>query len=151
MIHLHEVAELIQDRLVDAFEDSEVFDGEIPEITRSWRPVREPKDVEDLQVTVVPVAQESTAGTRSKTREVFTVHILIQRRCPDRDSADTLDEFGGDIMRLFRLTVLTKDGKPVGYVPRAVRTNAFSTEHYDQHQVYTSIITVDVISEGTTE
>lgn len=104
------------------------------------------------RVTVTPSAQAvRRAGRGVREREV-TIAIAVQRRVTVVDGAPDLDEFGGLAQLAEEIVDLFDPGPPFsgndqsqGQWMETAQPVLFAQDHLDNHQLYTSVITVTYI------
>ena len=109
---------------------------------RGYRPAVELKDLEALQVTVVPKALTISAATRSSSYFDGVIDVAVQQKV-DADKLADLDALMGlvqgiaDHLRNRRL-----EGLPAAVCTTVENDPVFAPEHLEQHRVFTSLLTV---------
>lgn len=111
-------------------------------IQRRYLPEYSLRDLADTCVTVVPTEATITAAGRTANYHDFSVDVAVQRRVEagDIEALDDLMQLTEEISDALRLKRLA--GYPNAAWLRSEVKATFAQEHLNEHQVFTSVLTV---------
>lgn len=109
---------------------------------RFYRPQFELPELKELKVSVVPKGITITSLGRTSNQNDAAVDVAVQKKVDPADAAELdglmlLVEKIADFFRLRRLTEM-----PTAAWIKAENVPVYSTEHLEQHRVFTSVLTL---------
>ncbi len=109
---------------------------------RMYRPEFNLKDLADLHVTVVPRAEVVEGETRATDRFDYAIDVAVQKKLATNDAGEIDDLMGLAelIDDRFRHAVLATSPNAF-WVKSEIRV-PYVPEHIEQHQVFTSVLTL---------
>ena len=109
---------------------------------RGYRPAVELKDLEAVQVTVVPKALTIIAATRSSSYFDGVIDVAVQQKV-DADKLADLDALMGLVQEIAdHLRNRRLEGLSAVVCTTVENDPVFAPEHLELHRVFTSLLTV---------
>jgi hypothetical protein len=109
---------------------------------RSYRPVMDLPQLQALHVTVVPRDVTIASAGRDRNQHDCRIDIAVQKKVDQEQPAeiDSLMDLVEEIIECFQGHRL--DDYPDAALVRIENAPIYSVEHMDQHQVFTSVVTL---------